>query len=158
MASVVGMLVALRLVSLLVALPVVLVNVYWASRLDGNVAYIASQSDGRCSIIGWLWPLGSVLPWVFLALWIGSAVQLIFRGRYGLSAALLTLHVAHLSLLQLLLVVGNSFCVGAGLWHVVRNLSELLGFALAVMLLPVPILALHVQAMRTDGQRKGGAL
>ncbi|MBL9046941.1 MAG: hypothetical protein JNK34_06455 [Tabrizicola sp.] len=149
---------ALRLVSLLVAMPVTLVNVFWASGLDGGVSYIASLSDGRCSMVGWLWPLGSVLLWVFLALCIGSACQLIFRGRFGLSVALLTLHVAHLSLLLLLLVVGNSSCVGAGLWQVVRNLSELLGFGAAVMLLPVPILALQVQAMRTDGQRKSGAL
>ena len=148
---------ALRLVSLLVALPVTLVNVYWASRLDGNVAYIASHSDGRCTMVGWLGPLGAVLPWAFLALWIGSVWQLIFRGRYGLSVALLKLHVAHLSLLLFVLVVGNSFCVGAGFWYVVRNLAELLGFGFAVMLLPVPILALQVQAMRTDGSRKGGA-
>ncbi|MBL9053926.1 MAG: hypothetical protein JNN02_09380 [Tabrizicola sp.] len=149
---------ALRLVSLLVAMPVTLVNVYWASGLDGSVSYIASLSDGRCSMVGWLWPLGSVLPWVFLALCIGSARQLIFRGRFGLSVDLLTLHVAHLSLLLLLLVVGNSPCVGAGLWQVVRNFLELLGSGVAVMLLPVPILALQVQAMRTDGQRKSSAL
>ena len=149
---------ALRLVSLLATLPVTLVNVYWASGLDGNVAYIASNSDGRCTMFGWLGPLGAVLPWVFLALWIGSAWQLIFREGYGLSVALLTLHVAPLCLLLLLLLVGNSFCVGAGLWQVVRNLSELLVFGVAVMLLPVPILALQVQAMRTAGSRRGGAL
>lgn len=149
---------ALRLVSLMVALPVTLVNVYWASGLDGNAAYIASSSDGRCSMVGWLWPLGSVLPWVFLALFIGSAYQLIFRGRYGLSAALLTLHVAHLSLLLLLLLVGSSYCAGAAFWPVFWTLSGLLSFGFAVMLFPLPILALQVQAMRIHSLQKDGAL
>ena len=71
---------ALRPFSLVLLLPVTLANVYWASGLDHNVAYIASSSGGRCSLVGGLWPLGWVLPFVFLALGVGSALQLIFRG------------------------------------------------------------------------------
>lgn len=149
---------ALRLVSLLVALPVTLVNVYWASRLDGNVAYIASHSDGRCSMVGWLGPLGAVLPWAFLALWIGSAWQLIFRGRYGLSTVLLKLHVAHLALLMGLFLLGNSFCEGVAIWPVLWTYSELFVFCLVVMLLPVPILAMQMAVMRENARRRDGAL
>jgi hypothetical protein len=148
----------LRLVSLVLLLPVTLVNVYWASGLERNVAYIASSSDGRCSMIGWLWPLGLGLPWVVLALSVGSAFQLILRGRFGLSATLLKLHLVHLSLLLSLLLVGNSYCSGAELWPVVQRVSELLTFVLVVMLLPVPILAMQTAAMRKVGARKDGAL
>lgn len=140
MASGQGPWVALPRVGLLVALPVTLVNVCWASGPDRTVACIASRSDGRSSVVGPLSPLESVLPWSFLALCTGSAWLLILRGRFGMSAALLTLHVAHLSLLLLLLLVQDSFRVGAGLWQVVRNLSERLVLGVAVML-SVPFLA-----------------
>ena len=149
---------ALRLVSLILLLPVTLVNVYWASGLERNVAYIAARSDGRCRIVGWLEPLGLVLPWVFLALAAGSAVQLMFRGRFGLSAALLKLHMAHLALLLALLLLGNSYCSGADLWPVVRILSGPLGFGFVILLLSVPILAMQMAAMRKVGGPKDGAL
>lgn len=149
---------ALRLVSLVLVLPVLLVNVYWASGLERNVAYIASSSEGRCGLIGGLWPLGWVLPWVFLALGIGSVWQLIFRGTFGLSAALLKLHVGHVCLLLALLVVGNSFCSGFGLWSVVWRFAELLIFVVVVMLLPVPILAMQMAATRKADVGKNGAL
>ena len=147
----------LRLISLVLVLPVTLANVYWASGLDRNVAYIAESSDGRCSMIGWLWPIGVILPWIFLAFGAGSALQLVFRGRFGLSVALLKLHVAHLSLLLVLLLVGNSFCVGAGLWRVLGVFRELLAFVCLVMLIPVPILAMQIAAMRAGTSQKDSA-
>ncbi len=148
----------LRLVSLALLLPVVLANGYLASVLDRNIAYIAATSEGQCSMVGWLWPLGAVLPWAFLALGVGSALQLLFRGRFGLSVALLKLHVAHLALLQVLLVLGNGYCSAVSSWRAIWNLSELLGFGVIVMFLPVPILAMQMRAMRTDVSCKGGAL
>ncbi|MFZ1346067.1 MAG: hypothetical protein WAT35_06210 [Tabrizicola sp.] len=148
---------ALRLVSLILLLPVTLVNLYWASGLERNVAYIAARSDGRCSMIGWLEPFSLVLPWVFLALGVGSAIQLVLQGRFGFSAVLLALHVAHLALLLALLVLGNSYCSGVDLWPVVRILSGPLGFGFVVMLLPVPILAMQMAAMRKVGGPKDGA-
>lgn len=148
----------LRLVSLAVLLPVLLANVYWASGLDRNVAEIAARSDGRCSMVGWLWPLGTVLPWVFPALGGGAVFQLVFQGRFGVSAALLKLHVAHLALLLGLLVAGNCFCVGADLWRALWVFRELLGFAFLVMLIPVPFLVMQIAAMRAGGLQQGGAL
>lgn len=53
---------ALRLVNLVFVVPVLLANLYWASGVKRNVAYIAARFDGRCSIVGWLWPLSTVLP------------------------------------------------------------------------------------------------
>ncbi|WP_103258339.1 hypothetical protein [Tabrizicola aquatica] len=149
---------ALRLFSLVLLLPVTLANVYWASGRDRNVGYIASSSGGRCGLVGGLWPLGWVLPWVFLALGVGSALQLIFRRTFGLSAALLKLHVVHLCLLLALLVVGNSFCTGFGLWSVVWRFSELLTFVIVVMLVPVPILAMQMIEIRKDRAQEDAAL
>ena len=148
----------LRLVSLALVLPVVLANGYWASGLDRNLAYIAASAEVRCGMVGWLWPLGAVLPWTFLALGAAAALQLVFVGRFGLSVALLKLHLAHLALLQVLLVLGNGYCRGLSTWRAIWNLSELLVFGGIVMLLPVPILAMQIQAIRMDVSCKDGAL
>jgi hypothetical protein len=78
--------------------------------------------------------------------------------RFGLSTALLKLHVVHLALLLMLLVAANTFCAGASFWSTVRIPSALLGFGLVVMLLPLPILAILMEATRKAYVRKTGAL
>jgi hypothetical protein len=111
-------------------------------------------------MVGWLWPLGDRAALGVSGAWGRGcrSVQLVFQGRFGVSAALLKLHVAHLALLLGLLVAGNSFCVGADLWRALWVFRELLGFAFLVMLIPVPILVMQIAAMRAGGLQQGGAL
>ena len=149
---------ALRLVSLVLLFPVVLANGYWASGLADNVRYIATQNDGHCGAVGGLAGLGIVLPWLFLTLGVAAAAQLIFRGRFGLSAALLVLHVMHMALLIGLLILGNGYCRGLSLFAAFPVLSGLVRFGALVAVLPLPVLILQIKAMRKEVSQEGGAL
>lgn len=149
---------ALRLVSLVLLFPVVLANVYWASGLADNVGYIATQNEGLCGAVSEFAGLGTVLPWMFLALGIAAAAQLIFRGRFGLSVALLVLHVMHIALLIGLLILGNGYCRGLSLFAAFPLLSGLVLFGAVVAVLPLPVLVLQIHAMRTQVPQESGAL
>jgi len=149
---------ALRLVSLVLLFPVVLANGYWASGLADNVGYIATQNDGLCSAVGGLAVLGTVLPWLFLTLGVAATAQLIFRGRFGLSVALLVLHLMHMALLIGLLVLGNGYCHGLSVFAAFPVLSGLVFFGVIVAVLPLPALVLQVRAMRKQVPPRSGAL
>lgn len=149
---------ALRLVSLFLLFPVMLANAKWASGLVDEAHYIARQNGGRCSAVGELAGLGIVLPWLFLALGVAAAAELIFRGRFGLSAALLVLHVVQLSFMIRLLILGSSYCAGASVGFVVRILSGVILLELLFAVLPLPVLLLQIRAIRKQKRQESGAL
>ena len=139
---------ALRLISLILLLPVTMANAYWASGLENNALYSASQNDGICRSVRGLTVLGVVLPWLFLVLSVSAAVQIVFMGRFGLSAALLGLHLMHMTLLIGLLVLGNGYCRGPGFFAAFPALTELALFGVVVALVPLPVLIAQLRAMR----------
>ncbi len=138
----------LRLISLALLFPITLVDAYWAAMLDENLRYTASQNGGLCKGLGGLGGLGNILPWVVLLLGAGAAIQLIFRGRFGLSVALIVFHLAFTSLILSLLILGNGPCAGMGLATTFAVLSGPILFGVICAMLPVPILVLQVRRMR----------
>jgi hypothetical protein len=76
----------------------------------------------------------------------------------GASAALLGLHVLHITLRIGLPVLGNGNCSGPGLFGAFPALTELVLFGGVVPVVPVPVLAAQIDAIRLRRVQRDGAL